>query len=345
MSNRLIEVVDYDPSWPALFAEITAPIRAALAGGPLTRIEHVGSTSVPGLPAKPVIDIDVVIPTRADLPDAIARLATLGYVHQGDLGITGREAFKSPPDLPRHNLYVCAEDSPELRRHLTFRDYLRAHPDDARHYGGLKRELAAHHATDIDAYVDGKTDFIKGVLENAGVGACMDEVEIADYEPRWPELFAAEAARLRPAFGPSSVALEHIGSTSVPGLAAKPVVDIQAVVRSLSDMEAVSPRIVALGWIQGIFAPDPERRLYFKKYDMNGIRTHQLHVYEAGHPVAAAHLLFRDYLRAHETEARRYEALKRDLAVPFRHDRLGYNEAKADYIKLVIAKAREQKHG
>ena len=173
----------------------------------------------------------------------------------------------------------------------------------------------------------------------------MDEVKIADYDPRWPELFAAEAARLRPAFGPSLAALEHIGSTSVPGLAAKPVVDIQAVVRSLPDMDAVTPRVIGLGWTQGVFGPDPKRRLYFKKYDAGGVRTHQLHVYEADHPVAAAHLLFRNYLRTHEAEAQRYEALKRDLAVRFRTDRLGYNDAKTDYIEAVVAKARKQTHG
>ena len=173
----------------------------------------------------------------------------------------------------------------------------------------------------------------------------MDKVEIVDYDPCWPEQLAAEAARLRPAFGPSLVTLEHIGSTSVPGLAAKPVVDIQAVVRSLPDMEAITPRVIGLGWTQGIFALDPERRLYFKKYDAVGIRTHQLHVYEASHPARAAHLLFRDYLRTHQEEARRYETLKRELALRFHTDRLGYNEAKTDYIAAGVAKAREQAHG
>jgi GrpB-like predicted nucleotidyltransferase (UPF0157 family) len=173
----------------------------------------------------------------------------------------------------------------------------------------------------------------------------MDEVEIEDYDPGWPELFAAEAACLRPAFGPVLVALKHIGSTSVPGLAAKPVVDIQAVVRSLSDMDAVTPRVVALGWAQGIFALDPDRRLYFKKYNADGIRTWQLHVYEASHPSASAHLLFRDYLRTHEEEAGRYEALKRDLALRFHFDRLAYNEAKTEYIEAIVVKAREQAHG
>ncbi len=173
----------------------------------------------------------------------------------------------------------------------------------------------------------------------------MDEVEIADYDPRWPELFASEAVPLRSAFGASLVALEHIGSTSVPGLAAKPVVDIQAVVRSLPEMNGVTPCVVALGWQQRLFALDPERRLYFKKYNADGLRTWQLHVYEASHPSAAAHLLFRDYLRAHPEEAQRYAALKRELAAGFRTDRLAYNEAKTEYIEAVVAKAREQAHG
>ncbi len=167
MWSRPIEVVEYDPAWPLLFADIASRVQAAFVGGQTPRIEHVGSTAVLGLPAKPIIDIDVVIPSRADLPDAVARLATLGYVHQGDLGITSRESFKSPPESPPQNLYVCAEDSPELRRHLLFRDYLRSHPDAARRYGDLKRELAARHGTDIDAYVDGKADFVKAVLEKA----------------------------------------------------------------------------------------------------------------------------------------------------------------------------------
>lgn len=170
MQSKLIEVVDYDPAWPALFAQIAARVEAAFSSSPLICIEHVGSTFVPGLPAKPVIDIDVVIPSRPALPDAIARLATLGYTHQGDLGISSREAFRSPAGSTPHNLYVCAEDSPELHRHLAFRDYLRAHPDDAECYGENKRGLAARHASDIDGYVNGKTEFVQGVLIKADAG-------------------------------------------------------------------------------------------------------------------------------------------------------------------------------
>ena len=168
----------------------------------------------------------------------------------------------------------------------------------------------------------------------------MEPVEVVDYDSRWPGLYAQEAAEIRQAFGASLIALEHIGSTSVPGLAAKPVIDIQAVVRLLADMDVVIPKLTVLGWQQGVFALDPETRLYFKKYNASGVRTWQLHVYEPSHPAASAHLLFRDYLRTHPEEARRYEALKRELAERFSSDRLAYNDAKTVYVEAVVAKAR-----
>jgi GrpB-like predicted nucleotidyltransferase (UPF0157 family) len=161
-----LEVVDADPGWPRLYEFLCD--RAAAALGRLTvTVEHVGSTSVPGLAAKPVIDLDVVIASRDDLPEAIERLASLGYVHVGDLGIAGREAFRRPDGDPRHNLYVCAADSVELRRHLAFRDYLRAHPDEGAAYVELKRSLAVRHAYDIDAYAEGKSEFVQRILRLA----------------------------------------------------------------------------------------------------------------------------------------------------------------------------------
>ena len=162
-------VVDYDPAWPQLFEQLRDRVVAAL-GDLVVAVEHVGSTAVPGLPAKPIIDLDVVIPAIADLPAAIERLATLGYVHRGDLGITGREAFSRPPDTPPHHLYVCARDSAELRRHLLFRDYLRAHPEDARAYGALKRQLAARFRDDREAYTEAKTAFVADILRRGARG-------------------------------------------------------------------------------------------------------------------------------------------------------------------------------
>lgn len=165
--NAPVEIADYDPAWPAAFAELRNQIAAVL--GPLAqRIEHVGSTAVPGLPAKPIIDLDVVIAARADLPEVITRLAALGYRHEGDLGIAGREAFASPAAAPARHLYVCTADSPELARHLAFRDYLRTHPGHARAYAELKRSLAAQFRSDRDAYSRSKAAFVEQALAAAG---------------------------------------------------------------------------------------------------------------------------------------------------------------------------------
>lgn len=176
-------------------------------------------------------------------------------------------------------------------------------------------------------------------LQNARLG----EVVVIDYDPAWPQLFVTEADALRPAFGAALITLEHIGSTSVPDLPAKPVIDIQAVVRTLAEAQAAASALAEIGWEQGVFDLDPERRLYFKKNTAEGVRTHQLHVYQADHPAAADHVLFRDYLRAHPDEAKRYVDLKRRLAETHRRDRIAYSAAKDEYVAAVLAKAREQR--
>ena len=165
MSESVV-VVDYDPAWPALFAALRAPI-ATVLGDLAVTIEHVGSTAVPGLAAKPTIDLDAAIPSASALDTVIERLALLGYVYKGDQGIPGRAAFDWPPHSPRRHLYVCAQDSAEYRRHLLFRDYLRAHPDSVVAYTTLKRQLAAQYRTQREAYTDAKGPFIGDVLARA----------------------------------------------------------------------------------------------------------------------------------------------------------------------------------
>ncbi|MHB8947343.1 MAG: GrpB family protein, partial [Bacillota bacterium] len=130
-------------------------------------IKQVGGTAVPGLAAKPIIDIDVVVGSAADVPAAIERLAAIGYVHEGEKGIPGREAFRWPAGEARHHLYVMTQGCPELRRHLVFRAYLRAHPDAVREYGELKRRLAERFRDDREAYTEGKTEFVDRVLKRA----------------------------------------------------------------------------------------------------------------------------------------------------------------------------------
>ncbi len=162
---KSVTVVEYDPAWPAAFQALARRAAEAI-GERVMAVEHVGSTSVPGLAAKPVVDLAVVV-RGEDVPHAVERLAPLGYAYQGEQGIPGRHAFRSPPGETKHHLYVCVPESPGLRDHLLFRDHLRAHPGTAREYAELKRRLATEHRDDRDAYQQAKSAFIESVTRRA----------------------------------------------------------------------------------------------------------------------------------------------------------------------------------
>ena len=170
MVTGRIVVVPYREAWEQDFSAIAAELRSAV-GDLALRIEHVGSTAVPGLSAKPIIDIDVVIPDNSAFGAVASRLEAIGYRHEGDLGIPGREAFdySGKEHLVKHHLYVCPEDSAELRRHLAFRDYLRSHPQAAGEYSRLKKEGARLHPDDIEGYIAHKAPFIEKVYREIGL--------------------------------------------------------------------------------------------------------------------------------------------------------------------------------
>lgn len=161
-----VEVVDWSPRWAAQFDEVAAVLREALAGIASARVEHVGSTSAPGLAAKPVLDVDVIV-APDDVPAAIAALESVGYEHRGDLGVTGREAFFAPGP-PRRNVYVCAAGTANVRNHLAVRDVLRRRDDLRDAYADVKRALAEDPAMDIDTYIAGKSAVLQQVLEESG---------------------------------------------------------------------------------------------------------------------------------------------------------------------------------
>jgi len=169
-------VQKYNPAWPSWFARIHEVLEASLKGTYLT-IEHVGSTSIPGMIAKSIIDIDIVI-ASGRFEGIREKLAQLGYIHKGDLGITGREAFDLRDDelgakLPVHHLYVCAEDSEELRRHLAFRDFLRGGPQYVQQLSQLKWDLAEGFDNDKEAYMEGKSALVRQITELALTKLCV----------------------------------------------------------------------------------------------------------------------------------------------------------------------------
>jgi GrpB-like predicted nucleotidyltransferase (UPF0157 family) len=165
-----IRVVDYDPQWKAIFQDLQARHQQTLddAGVAWKAIEHVGSTSVEGLAAKPVIDIDIVVAAQ-DVEAASAVLQAVGYESLGELGIEDRWAFRAPTDIPSTNTYIVVEGSLALRNHLGVRTVLRNNNPALRDsYASVKRALAES-TDDIDSYVTGKSDVLSRILELAGL--------------------------------------------------------------------------------------------------------------------------------------------------------------------------------
>ncbi|GEP37267.1 hypothetical protein NPS01_09300 [Nocardioides psychrotolerans] len=159
----MIEVTSYDDAWPLAFERIAGDLRAVLVGVPGATVEHVGSTSVPGLAAKPIIDVDVVVPQQ-EVPAAVEALVSVGYVHRGDLGVPGREAFRPPDETPRRNVYVCTAGSLNVRNHLAVRDVLRERSDLREDYAAVKRSLADEGGLDVATYTARKSEVLQRVL-------------------------------------------------------------------------------------------------------------------------------------------------------------------------------------
>ena len=170
MRTKRVVVVPYDEAWKNAFEEIKTEIEAEI-GALIIGIEHVGSTSVEGMSAKPCIDIDVIIKDYSVFGEIVRKLGAIGYIHEGDLGIKDRDAFKyaDKPHLMLHHLYVCPQDSEELRRHITFRDFLRKNPEAVKEYSMVKEKAAALFPDEIEQYIAFKAPCIEELYIKCGL--------------------------------------------------------------------------------------------------------------------------------------------------------------------------------
>ena len=170
MRTSKVVVMPYNEAWKTEFEEIQRELKNVI-GDLIIGIEHVGSTSVEGLSAKPCIDIDVIIEDYTVLESVIHKLETIGYIHEGDLGIKDREAFKysDKPHLQKHHLYVCPQYSEELKRHIVFRDFLRNNSEAAAKYGSVKVQAAKLFPNDIDKYIEYKSPCIEELYKRCGL--------------------------------------------------------------------------------------------------------------------------------------------------------------------------------
>ena len=178
-------VTPYNHDWPGVFKEESNRVKQALGLNCVIAL-HIGSTAVPGLAAKPVIDIIAVVKNILTVDSRNERMAELGFAPYGEKGVPFRRFFKKETPTAV-NVHVYEKRNPEIDRHLRFRDYLRDHSEDSKAYGELKEQLAKNHPDDIDAYTQGKSEFVRGIDSKAGFdGMCMVQVytleEIAAYQ-------------------------------------------------------------------------------------------------------------------------------------------------------------------
>ena len=169
MKTKNVVVEKWNPKWKDEFERIADSLGEDVIYNSI-KIEHVGSTSVEGLSAKPIIDLDIVI--ENDKFEIIKRLLKdKGYEHEGNLGIEGREAFSysEKEELMTHHLYVCPKDSKELFKHITFRDFLKNNPALASEYSKVKEQAAVLYPDDIDKYMEFKSEIIEKIYKRCGL--------------------------------------------------------------------------------------------------------------------------------------------------------------------------------
>ena len=170
MRTKKVVVLPYDRTWEFAFEQIKREIEGSI-GDVIIGIEHVGSTSVEGLSAKPIIDIDVIIKDYSILDAVVSKLEAIGYIHEGNLGIKEREAFKysDKPHLQQHHLYVCPQKSEELHRHITFRNFLRNNPEAVKKYSAVKEKAAQLFPDNIEKYIAYKSPCIEELYKLCGL--------------------------------------------------------------------------------------------------------------------------------------------------------------------------------
>ncbi|HUQ57583.1 GrpB family protein [Lentzea sp.] len=342
-----IELAEYDPAWPGLYERERARVRGVLPGAEL---EHVGSTAVPGLCAKPVIDLMLVVGDAADEASYVPVLEAAGYrvvVREDDWH---HHRILRGPDT-NINLHVFSRGCAQVRRHLLFRDWLRAQEQDRELYASAKRTLAESDWDSVRDYADAKNTVVLEILERAYVQWRLpsDDVEfvtetqtggvrivLEEHNPEWARWYAVEESRIRAALGGAVLRLEHVGSTSVPGLAAKPLIDVLLVVPDSDDEDAYVPALVRAGYYLRLREHGWHEHRLLKRHEAPDVN---LHVFSPVCEEIDRMLVFRDHLRAVPESRDEYERTKRALAGETWNRGQDYADAKTRVVERIILRA------
>ncbi len=337
---RKVVLSPYDKNWETSFERERDKLQKIL-GKNCIRIHHIGSTSIPGMYAKPIVDIMPVVADLAQVDIHDEAFERLGYECMGEYGIPDRRFYWKSKEKRTHHIHLFEEGNSEIDRHLAFRDYLRENREIACAYSQIKRDLAVQFENDIVSYVEGKSAFIKHIDSITGHPQsdqllATDEIILKPYDPNWKKFAKAEIASIMSYVDLPVVDIKHLGSTAIEGMLAKPIIDIFIALDSMHESELWIKPLENMGYVFWSENPDKKHLRFFKGMPPFGIkRTHHVHIMEKGADFDRR-VMFCDILNKSPEKREEYKRLKQDLLVEHGQDRESYTNNKAKFIKHIL---------
>lgn len=339
---KFVKLIPYNDEWPKLFQEEAVKIQALLKDN-CVQIHHIGSTAIPGIYAKPIIDILPVVKDIALVDQLANEFEKLGYVVMGEYGIPGRRFYWKSKTKRSHNVHLFQQGSAEILRHVLFRDFMINNPDYAKAYSLIKQSLAKVFFDDIENYVNGKASFVqminyKNDQASQEQSNAKDDIAIEAYNPAWIKLAEAEISVIKTmAADLPFLAIEHIGSTAVPELASKPIIDIFIELNTIEEASQWIQPLETLGYIFWQENPDKSHLRFFKGMPPYGMkRTHHVHIVSADNNTIEHRILFREILKNNLQVRVEYQRLKFELADLYSADRETYTDKKSEFIINIL---------
>jgi GrpB-like predicted nucleotidyltransferase (UPF0157 family) len=339
---RCVELSKYNPEWQQLFTIASEEFKSILKEN-CVQIHHIGSTAIPNIYAKEIVDVLPIVKDISIVDSLNHEFEALGYVCMGEYGISGRRYYWKSKIKRTHNIHLFEQGSPEIRRHLLFKEFMIAHDDYAQAYSIIKRNLAEVFFHDIENYVNGKSSFIQmidyktGTMSSTQINA-EDNITIEPYNAAWEKLAQAEIKSIKTITNQLPyISIEHLGSTAVLELSSKPIIDIFIALKSIKEADQWIRPLESMGYVFWNENPDKSHFRFFKGMPPFGMkRTHHIHIVEATNNTIEHRILFRDILRRDEKIRLEYESLKLKLSKSHLIDREIYTDKKGKFIVKVL---------
>ena len=348
IKTRKIEVVPHSHLWSEKYQNEGKKLKVIL-GKNLHSIHHIGSTALIKSYAKPIIDIMLLVFSLKELDSLNRKMQDLGYVPMGEYGITGRRYFTKDFDGKRaFQIHAFHFEKKGASKYLLFRDYLNNYPKEAMDYSKFKQELAEKYPEDIELYTKAKAPYIEELFKRIkknpisyNYDSLKDRIDISPYRSAWHEGAQEEIKRIRELDQEKLILdAQHIGSTSIKGLSAKPVLDLMLGVESMEKgCELIKP-LESLGYLFWADNPDKTRLFFVKGMPPHGTkRTHHVHIFKHKDARWRMRVLFRDCLNSDPQTLKKYKELKENLAEFYAYDRENYTHLKSKFVEGVLKKA------